>query len=267
MNAHSATHLHYWGLDENPFANIPDPAPYYPSESHSWALGLFEYAVRERKAAGLLTGEYGTGKTTTIRVLLGNIGDEFVTALIDYPIGEGEALFRTILEQLGEPAQDDATSGLCDRLEARFADNSARGKHTLVVLDEAQSLPADALHRELRMLLDLRRGERNLLTLLLVGQDDLWQRISRIPRFADDFAVKCRLQELDLMQTAAYIRQRIERCGGRPGIFPEEALRLIHDSSKGIPRRINSLCDLSLLMGSRRHATAVDAGVVKSIWV
>ena len=117
------------------------------------------------------------------------------------------------------------------------------------------------------MLLDLQKGERNLLTLILVGQDDLWRRVSRIPRIADRFAVKCRLQELDLTQTAAYIRQRIERCGGKPGIFPEEALRLIHDSSKGIPRRINSLCDLSLLMGSRRHATAVDAGVVKSIWV
>lgn len=267
MNADSASHLQYWGLNGRPFDNVPNPDPYYLSESHSWALNLFEYAIRERKAAGLLTGEYGTGKTTTIRVLLGNIGsEELATAIIDYPIAGGEALFRAILERMHESTADD-TDDLYGRLEARFADNKAHGKHNLVVLDEAQTLPVDSLHGELRMLLNLQNDEHNLLTLLLVGQDDLWRRVSQVPRLADRFAVKCRLQELDLAQTAAYVGQRIARFGGEPTIFPEEALRLIHDSSKGIPRRINSLCDASLLMGFRRHATVVDASVVKSIWV
>lgn len=265
MNAARGNYLQYWGLRGEPFADIPDPDVYYPFESHSWALSLLEYAIREHKAAGLLTGAYGAGKTTTIRVLLGNISSEdFATAVVDAPGSEGGALFGAILERAEESATGSNADDLCDRLEAHFADNKARGKHNIVVVDEAQSLPAATLHRELRPLLDPQHGDHKLMTLLLVGQDELWQRVSQVPRLADRFAVKCRLQELDRAQTVAYVGWRIERSGGDPAIFADEALRLIHEASKGIPRQINSLCELCLVTGCRRNATVVDASLVKS---
>jgi general secretion pathway protein A len=269
MNSDSGTYLSHWGLQHKPFENVPDPSSFYLSDSHSWALNLLEYALRERKAAALLTGEYGTGKTTMIRVLLDGIDLEVCrTVLINYPLVEGEALLRHILRQM-DAADDSATHkiDLYDRLGRCFLDNAGRGLHNLVILDEAQSLPMDSLYEELRLLLNYQLNDRNLVTLLLVGQDDLWHRVSRMPQLADRFAVKCRLQELDQEQTTTYIHHRLEHFGGAPSIFSDDALRLIHESSKGIPRRINNLCDLALLMGFQRHLNSVGPDVIKAIWV
>ena len=269
MNADSGIYLDYWGLRGKPFENVPDPESFYLSESHSWALNLLGYAIREHKTAALLTGEYGTGKTTMIRVLLGQLDlQNYCTILINYPLVEGEALFRHILEQMGAELEEPADkSNLYARLGECFLDNAGKGLHNLLILDEAQSLPLDSLYDELRLLLNYQLNDRNLLTLLMVGQDDLWNRVSQMPQLADRFAVKCRLQELDLEQTTTYVRHRLEHFDGDPAVFSDAALKLIHESSKGIPRRINNLCDLALLMGFQRELKVVDPSIVKAIWV
>ena len=269
MNTDSGIYLEYWGLRGKPFENVPDPESFYLSESHSWALNLLEYAIRERKTAALLTGEYGTGKTTMIRVLLGKIDlENYCTVLINYPLIEGAALFRHILQQMGvEPEQPADKSDLYSQLGTCFLENASRGLHNLVVLDEAQALPLDSLYEELRLLLNYQLNDRNLVTLLLVGQDDLWNRASQMPQLADRFAVKCRLQELDFEETTTYIHYRLEHFGGDPAVFSEEALKLIHESSRGIPRRINNLCDLALLMGFQRELKLVGPDIVTAIWV
>lgn len=269
MNSEAGVYLDHWGLEGKPFENVPDPKSVYLSESHSQAVDLLEYAIRERKSAALLTGEYGTGKTTIVRVLLSKVDlDQFNTVLINYPLIEGEALFRNILRQMdAEPDEGVGKSDLYSELGSCFLDSASRGLHNLVVLDEAQSLPADSLYEELRLLLNFQLNDRNLVTLLLVGQDALWNRVSQLPQLADRFTVKCRLQELDLEQTVSYIRHRIEYFGGGHDTFSDDALQLIHDSSKGIPRRINNLCDLSLLMGYQRQLKVVGPDIVKTIWV
>jgi len=269
MNADSGIYLKYWGLRGKPFENVPDPESFYLSESHSWALNLLEYAIREQKTAALLTGEYGTGKTTMIRVLLGQIDlQNYCTVLINYPLVEGEALFRHILEQMNATPTAGATkSELYSQLGSCFIENAGRGLHNLVVLDEAQSLPVDSLYEELRLLLNYQLNDRNLVTLLLAGQDELWNRVSQMPQLADRFAVKCRLQELDLEQTTTYIHHRLEHFGGDPAVFSEDALNMVHESSKGIPRRINNLCDLGLLMGFQRELKVVGPNIIRAIWV
>jgi general secretion pathway protein A len=204
-----------------------------------------------------------------IRVLLSEIDPEkYRTVLINYPLVEGNALFRHILQQTeATPATSATKSDLYDQLGTYFLDNAGRGLHNLVVLDEAQSLPLDSQFEELRLLLNYQLNNRNLVSLLLVGQDHLWHRVSQMPQLADRFAVKCRLQELDGAQTTTYIRYRLERFGADPAIFSDEALALIHDSSKGIPRRINNLCDLALLMGCQRQLELVGPEIIREIWV
>lgn len=269
MSADSGIYLDYWGLRGKPFENVPDPESFYLSESHSWALNLVGYAIREHKTAALLTGEYGTGKTTMIRVLLGQLDlQNYCTVLINYPLVEGEALFRDILQQMGsEPERTASKSDLYAQLGSCFLENAGKGLHNLVVLDEAQSLPVDSLYEELRLLLNYQLNDRNLVTLLMVGQDDLWNRVSQMPQLADRFAVKCRLQELDVEQTTTYIHHRLQHFGGDPAVFSEDALKLVHESSKGIPRRINNLCDLALLMGFERELKVIGPSIVKAIWV
>ncbi|MFQ5743337.1 MAG: ExeA family protein [Acidobacteriota bacterium] len=270
MSNDSGYYLGHWNLTGRPFENVPDPESFYLSESHAWALNLLEYALQEHKAAALLTGEYGSGKTTMIRVLLNRLDLElFNTVLINYPMLEGKALFRHILEQLDDGSQPEEVekSELYNLLGNRFIENARNGQHNLVVLDEAQSLPLDSLFEELRLLLNYQLNDRNLVTLLLAGQDDLWNRVSNIPQLAQRFAVKCRLQEFDLNQTMVYISYRLERCGGSRQIFTVAALELIHRNSNGIPRRINNLCDLALMMGCQRKLQVIGPDIIGSIWV
>jgi general secretion pathway protein A len=269
MSVDTGEYLGYWHLTGKPFENVPNPESFYFSESHAWALNLLTYAVQEHKAAALLTGEYGSGKTTVARVLLGQLDlDRFATVLINYPLVEGEALFRHILEQLDHPLPPAGAdkSELYGLLGNCFIENARKGLHNLVVFDEAQSLPLDSLYEELRLLLNYQLNDRNLVTLLLVGQDDLWTRVSKMPQLAQRFAVKCRLQEFDLEQTKIYVEHRLKITGGDPQIFSDQALEAVHRNSTGIPRRINNLCDLALLMGSRQEVDVIGPEIVESIW-
>ncbi len=270
MSIDPGDYVSYWHLEGKPFENVPNPESFYLSESHAWALNLLTYAVQEHKAAALLTGEYGSGKTTVIRVLLNKIDlERYATVLINYPLMEGEALFRHILEQLDHqpPHAGADKSELYGMLGNCFIENARKGLHNLVVFDEAQSLPLDSMYEELRLLLNYQLNDRNLVTLLLVGQDDLWSRVSKMPQLAQRFAVKCRLQEFDLEQTTTYITHRLELYGGNRQMFSDPTLEAIHRNSAGIPRRINNLCDLALLMGSQQGVEVVGPELIESIWV
>lgn len=269
VSADSGVYLKYWGLDGRPFENVPDPDSFYSSENHGWALNLLEYAIKEHKPAALLTGEYGTGKTTMIRVLLSRLDlEQFATVLINYPLLEGDALFRHVLEQMtpGVVVANEKAE-LHDQLGDCFIEHSRRDLHNLVILDEAQALPHDSIYEELRLLLNYQLNDRNLVTLLLVGQDDLWRRVSEMPQLAQRIAVKCRLQEFDLNQTIVYINYRLELHGRNKDIFTEAALELIHRDSNGIPRGINNVCDLALLTGFQQEVEVIGPEIIESIWV
>jgi len=267
-SADSGTYLDHWGLVSRPFENVPDPDNFYLSDSHAWALDLLEYAIHEHKPAALLTGAYGTGKTTMVRVLLGRLEiDRFAAALLNYPVTAGEELFQRFLDQFDEPVEPaPVKSRLYDQLGDVFVRNVRDGRHNLLILDEAQALPVQTLFEELRLLLNYQLNDRNLVTLLLVGQDDIWATLSEMPQLSDRLAVKCRLQELELEQTRVYIRHRMTHAGAEGEVFDEEAIRMIQESSGGVPRRINNLCDLALLMGFRQELEVVDAAVVEKIW-
>jgi general secretion pathway protein A len=270
MGVETGDYVGYWQLTGKPFENVPNPESFYLSESHAWALNLLTYAVQEQKAAALLTGEYGSGKTTVVRVLLSRLElERYATVLINYPLVEGVTLFRNILEQMDHPPPRSGAdkSELYGLLGNCFVENVKQGLHNLVVFDEAQSLPLDSLYEELRLLLNYQLNDRNLLTLLLVGQDDLWNRVSKMPQLAQRFGVKCRLQEFDLEQTTTYITHRLEIHGGSQEIFSNQAMEAIHRNSAGIPRRINNLCDLALLMGSQQELELIGPELIESIWV
>jgi general secretion pathway protein A len=269
MSVDSGHYLGYWHLEGKPFENVPNPESFYLSESHAWALNLLTHAVEEQKPAALLTGEYGSGKTTVIRVLLGRLDlERYATVLINYPLVETEALFRNILQQLDHsPPEETDKSDLYGLLGDCFLRNARNGLHSLVVIDEAQSLPLDSLYEELRLLLNYQLNDRNLVTLLLAGHDDLWSRVSKMPQLAQRLAVKSRLREFELEQTTSYIAHRLRLCGCDRQVFSDAALEAIHRDSAGIPRRINNLCDLALLMGSQQEVQVIGPELMESIWV
>jgi len=253
----------YWGLTELPFENVPDPKFYFPTSMHEEALHRLLYGVQTRKGAIMLTGEIGCGKTLLSRELSLHLsGEQYDMALIANPSLNTEDFLTEVLYQLGiEPTQTKVK--LLHLLNERLLDNYKRGKQTVVVIDEAQTIQEDQIFEELRLLLNFQLNDRFLLTLVLIGQPELNDRVMTLKQFAQRISIKYHLNFFSAQQTTDYIRFRLKavKCA-REG-FTEDALDIIFKHSGGVPRNINTLCDLCLLIGYMDRAAIIDRKIVE----
>lgn len=252
----------YWGLTELPFENVPDPKFYFPTAMHEEALHRLLYGVQTRKGALLITGEVGCGKTLLSRELSLHLsGQQYDVALIANPSFSTEDFLTEILYQLGiEPTNSKVK--LLHLLNERLLENYKRGKQTVVVIDEAQTIQEDQIFEELRLLLNFQLNDRFLLTLVLMGQPELNDRVMGLKQFAQRISIKYHLGYFSSQQTTEYIRFRLKAVKCAREVFTEEALDILFKQSGGIPRNINTLCDLCLLIGFMDRAANVDAKIV-----
>jgi general secretion pathway protein A len=253
----------YWGFSELPFENVPDPKFYFPTAMHEEALHRLLYGIQTRKGALMLTGEIGCGKTLLSRELsLHLAGQQYDVAVIANPSFGVEDFLTEVLYQLGiEPTKTKVK--LLHLLNERLLDNYKRGKQTVVVIDEAQTIPDDQIFEELRLLLNFQLNDRFLLTLVLMGQPELNDRVMKLKQFAQRISIMYHLGYFSGQQTTEYIRFRMKAAKCTKEIFTEEALGIIFNQSGGIPRNINTLCDLCLLIGFMDRAPGVDRKIVE----
>lgn len=253
----------YWGLAELPFENVPDPKFYFPTPMHEEALHRLLYGVQTRKGALMLTGEIGCGKTLLSRELSLHLsGQQYDVALIANPSFGVEDFLTEVLYQLGiEPTKTKVK--LLHLLNERLLDNYKRGKQTVVVIDEAQTIPDDQIFEELRLLLNFQLNDRFLLTLVLMGQPELNDRVMALKQFAQRISIKYHLGYFTAPQTAEYIRFRLKAAKCHKEIFGADALDMLFKQSGGVPRNINTLCDLCLLIGFMDRATVIDGKIVE----
>ncbi len=263
----------YWGFQEKPFENTPDPRFIYYSSKHEEALMRLLYAVREKKGAAMLSGEYGSGKTLLSRVAMVKLLNEeerYRVALVVNPAIPKKELLSEIVYQFGEEiAKGDTKSDLLHKLNDILYKNMGYKKHSVIIIDEAQTIEDASTLEELRLLLNFQLNEVFLLTLLLIGQPELREIIDRIPQFKQRLAIKYHLETLDFSETNEYIRHRCRVAGREDSPFSDDAIGLIYSASKGIPREINNICDLCLLIGSGEKVDFVNediaSGVIRDI--
>jgi len=249
----------YWQLKEKPFENTPDPRFFYYSSQHKEALSRLLYAVREKKGAALLSGEYGSGKTLLSRVILEELRQErYQVVLIFNPRLGVIEFFQEIIYQLAGHPDSNSKIELLHRLNKIFQDNHQKNKDTVVLIDEAQAIETDEVFEELRLLLNFQLNNEFLITLVLLGQPELKDKVDRFPQLDQRLSVRYHLSELDEHETKEYILHRLSIAGRTPELFTPEAVRLIYNASSGIPRVINSLCDMCLLVGFGKHLTSID---------
>lgn len=253
----------YWGLAELPFENVPDPKFYFPTPMHEEALHRLLYGVQTRKGAIMITGEIGCGKTLLIRELSLHLsGQQYDVAVIANPSFGGEDFLTEVLYQLGiEPTTTKVR--LLHLLNERLLDNYKRGKQTVVVIDEAQTIPDDQVFEELRLLLNFQLNDRFLLTLVLIGQPELNDRVMSLKQFAQRISIKYHLGFFTAPQTTEYIRFRLKAAKCTKEIFGADALDMVFKQSGGVPRNINTLCDLCLLIGYMDRAAGIDRKIVE----
>jgi general secretion pathway protein A len=256
----------FFGLNEKPFAITPDPRYLFMSERHGEGLAHLVYGVTESGGFIQLTGEVGTGKTTLVRTLLGQMPAEIDVALILNPQLTAAEFLVAICEELGVPLPDDRNSSkaLVDALNLHLLNAHARGRRTILLVDEAQNLSAGVLE-QLRLLTNLETAKQKLLQIILIAQPELRELLSQtnLRQLAQRVTGRYHLEPLSRDEAARYIDHRLKVAGGLTEIFDAGAKREVYRLSGGIPRLMNVICDRALLGAYSRETRKVNKWIVR----
>lgn len=256
----------YFGLAENPFALSPDPRYLYMSRRHEEALAHLTYGIQQGGGFVQLTGEVGTGKTLIIRALLERLPPNVDVALILYPFLSVREFVSAICGDLRieTPNPGESLKTLIDALNAYLLANHARGRRTVLIIDEAQKLSHEVLE-QVRLLTNLETTKEKLLQILLIGQPELNALLAQhgLRQLAQRITARYELQPLSRLETRDYIAHRTRVAGSSRPLFGAAAIRWIHRASGGIPRIINVLCDRALLGAYASDRTHVDLSVAR----
>lgn len=255
----------YFGLSEPPFSIAPDPRYLFLSRHHSEALAHLAYGAREANGFIQLTGEIGTGKTTLVRRLLGEMPEGVEIAFIFNPDVSRLGLLKGILSELGEPAAPGSVerSELAEAIYRHLLGAHARERRVVLVIDEAQRLAPEVLE-EVRLLTNFETDRHKLLNVILVGQPELRETLARgdLRQLAQRVTARYHLGPLDVHETEAYIRHRLGLAGAPGRIFTAAAVHRIQRYTRGVPRLINLVCDRSLMAAYARGLREVSPSMV-----
>jgi general secretion pathway protein A len=256
----------YFGLTDAPFSIAPDPRYLYMSQSHQEALAHLLYGVNGGGGFVLLTGEVGAGKTTICRCLLEQIPESCDVAYIFNPKQTVAELLSTICAEFGIacPPGNTSVKVFVDCINAYLLDAHARGRHTVLIIDEAQNLSSDVLE-QMRLLTNLETNQRKLLQIILLGQPELAVMLARpeLRQLAQRIIARYHLGALTRQEVAAYVRHRLEVSGTQRRLFPTALMGRLYRLSGGIPRIINVLCDRALLGAYVQGRERVDRATLK----
>ncbi|MCP5068282.1 MAG: AAA family ATPase [bacterium] len=259
-------HEHY-GLLRSPFEMTPDPAFLYLGDAHREGLATLVYGVRARKGFVLLTGEVGTGKTTLLHALLAQLDRNTLSAFIFNPKLQPLDFFRMMFDEFGIETKCTTKAEFLLALNHFLIERLSKDQPTLLIVDEAQNLSAEMLE-EIRLLSNLETPRSKLIQIMLVGQPELWEMLSRpdLRQLRQRIVLRHRLRPFTKQECADYVEERLRLAGytGK-GIFDKAALREIHRVTGGTPRLINIVCDGALLAGFGRDLQKLGAGAIREV--
>src|SRR3989449_1033943 len=256
----------HFGLTERPFSLAPDPRYLYLSDAHREALAHLLYGVGGGGSIVQLTGEVGTGKTTVCRTLLEQLPPDVDVAMIFNPRLTSVELLAVVCDELriAYPAGTTSLKVLVDALSQALLDAHGRGRRTVLIVDEAQSLSAEVLE-EIRLLTNLETTREKLLQVILIGQPELAELLARpeLRQLAQRVTARYHLRPFTEEETRAYVQHRMEVAGQRQPVFEAGAVRVAHRLAHGVPRRLNTICDRALLGAYAAGLTRVTAPIVR----
>lgn len=266
-------YLEHFNLERKPFDQLPDPDFLFLTQQHDEALSRMQFAIGVNDSFTIITGEVGSGKTTLVRKLLADMADQYRPAFVTHTRLDAVELLQLILVQLGvKPFRMGKTEMLVE-LQRLVDSEREEGRRVIIVVDEAQNFTIDVLE-ELRLLTCMDTAKSKSINIILIGQPQLNETLHSPD--LDQLTQRCRLRfhlnALSKDDAIQYIRHRLAVAGGKPEeIFDVEALDLINDHTRGIPRLINTLCDTAMIMSQiagreRVSITSVDEAISELAW-
>jgi general secretion pathway protein A len=260
---------HFYGFRELPFELTANPKYLYLTPKHREALSNLQYGLSSGKAVTVLIGEAGTGKTTLLRTALESDRCHHVSCVyLNNPTLTRAEFVETLARrfELGEEAAR-SKAVLLAELEGVLHRRRALRQISALVVDEAQSLSSELLE-EIRLLANIETGTEKLLPVVLAGQPELSDRLEEpgLRQLKQRIALRCEVTPLELGETAAFIASRIRTAGGEASrVFTREAVMLIHENARGIPRTISVICDNSLITGFALNRQPVGRDIVLEV--
>ncbi|WP_417615052.1 AAA family ATPase [Oceanisphaera sp.] len=254
----------YFGLSELPFSIAPDPRYLYLSQQHREALAHLQYGLACPGGFVLLTGEVGTGKTTVCRCLLEQIPDNTDLAFIINPGHSVRELLAAIAQELEIKVAASANARqLTDAIHHHLLDAHAKGRQTVLIIDEAQSLSIDLLE-QVRLLTNLETDTHKLLQIILLGQPELADTLRQpeLRQLSQRITARYHLSPLTFTEMKAYIAHRLSVAGVAATLFRPNSLRRLYRLTGGVPRLINVICDRALLGAYVQRLPRVDLGTL-----
>jgi general secretion pathway protein A len=258
----------FFGFRERPFDLTPNPRYLVLTESHREALSNLEYGIASRKGITLLIGEAGSGKTTVIHTAIERQPGRVHCVYLHNPTLTRPEFVEMLAVRFGlsERAAQSKTVLLLE-LEALLKERREKDETTVLVVDEAQSLPLDLLE-EIRLLANIETNTEKLLSVIIAGQPELVPRLNEraLRQFKQRVALRCELRALTFQETVEYIGGRIVAAGGVAGqVFTREAVALIHQRAQGLPRTISVIADNALLGGFAAGQQPVSVELVREV--
>lgn len=259
-------YLEHWGMDRMPFKNTPDPDFYYHSPQHEETLSRMLFCVQNDMGAALLTGVFGCGKTLVINLLKSRLDTaNYRFIVVTHPQLDDLELLRMILIKMGLSPVPQSKADVVQHLEEALINNYRDGRETVLMIDEAHIIESKETFEEIRLLLNYQYEGKTLLSLFLIGQPELGLKVDMNKPLSQRLAMRAHLGPFTEENTADYVQHRLRTGGATTEVFSPRAFELIHDLSGGIPRRINNICNLALLLGASRGLQSVDEMVIYDV--
>jgi len=256
----------FFDLQEAPFALLPDPSFLYLSKDHAMALTLLRYSILNKQGFTAITGEVGSGKTTLINRIIDELDDSITVGLINFTHNAFGELSEWVLMAYGLEYKNKSKVEIYDDFVKFLIDEYRHGRRVVLIIDEAQNMGAKMLE-EVRMLSNVNAQKDYLLHLIIVGQPELREtlRLPGLRQLTQRISVFYHIGRLSLAETQDYVAHRLATAGGEPDLFSTDAINKIWQEAHGVPRLINTLCDLSLVYGFSSSSSTIDCDVVDEV--
>jgi general secretion pathway protein A len=261
-------YLKFFNLKSDPFHITPDPEFLFLSSGHKEALGGIIYGIEKRKGFVCITGEVGTGKTTIIRSALEKISKDYIKPIYFFNVHLSfSELLKTIFNEMEVASPPDDVYGMIRLLHKILIEEYRKNHIVVLIIDEAQNMPDETLEK-LRMLSNLETKKDKLLQIILVGQPELEKKLRqhKLRQLNQRIAIKTRIASLSYKERLAYIHHRLSMVAmDSVPVFKTNALKIIADFSKGIPRVLNIICDNALIAGFGYQKKPVPLKIIKEV--